>query len=38
MIRGNKKGWEDLIPKYVDNIIKENKLFGYNKNGLKKKT
>ena len=38
MIRSNKKGWEDLVPTYVDNIIKENKLFGYNKNGLKKKT
>ena len=30
MIKTNKKGWEDLVPTYVDNIIKENKLFGYN--------
>ncbi len=37
MIKSNKKGWEDLVPTYVDNIIKENKLFGYNKNGLNKK-
>jgi len=31
MIRTNKDGWENLVPNYVDNIIKENKLFGYKK-------
>ena len=36
MIRTNKEGWENLVPNYVDNIIKENKLFGYGNN--KKKT
>ncbi len=28
-IRNGEKGWEDMIPKYVDNIIKEKRLFGY---------
>ena len=32
MIRNNKVGWENLVPTYVDNLIKENELFGYNKN------
>ena len=31
MIRNNKVGWEKLVPTYVDNLIKENKLFGFNK-------
>jgi hypothetical protein len=30
MIRENEEGWERLIPPYVDNIIKEKKLFGFN--------
>ena len=38
MIRTNKNGWEDLVPTYVENIIKENNLFGYNKNIKTKKT
>lgn len=29
MIRNNEPGWEDMIPKYVDNIIKDKCLFGY---------
>lgn len=29
MIRNNEEGWEDLVPAYVDNMIKDNKLFGY---------
>lgn len=28
-IRNGESGWEDMIPKYVDNIIKEKRLFGY---------
>ncbi len=30
MIKENKEGWEKMVPTYVDNIIKENNLFGYN--------
>jgi len=37
MIRTNKAGWEELVPTYVDNLIKENELFGYNKNIKKTK-
>lgn len=29
MIRTNHEGWEELIPPYVDNIIKDKGLFGY---------
>ena len=29
MIRNKEKGWEDMTPTYVDNIIKEKRLFGY---------
>lgn len=29
MIKNGISGWEDLVPAYVDNIIKEKKLFGY---------
>jgi len=29
MIKNGIKGWEDMVPAYVDNIIKEKKLFGY---------
>jgi len=29
MIRTNASGWEDMVPPYVDNMIKDNKLFGY---------
>ncbi len=28
-IRKGLPGWEDMVPTYVDNIIKEKKLFGY---------
>lgn len=28
-IRNGEPGWEEMIPKYVDNIIKEKRLFGY---------
>ncbi len=31
MIRNNKTGWEKLVPNYVDNIIKENHLFKFQK-------
>ncbi len=29
MIRTGKPGWEEMVPPYVDNMIKDNKLFGY---------
>ncbi|MBL7963225.1 MAG: TonB-dependent receptor [Flavobacteriales bacterium] len=29
MIRQGKAGWEDMVPPYVDNMIKDNRLFGY---------
>jgi hypothetical protein len=29
MIKDGKKGWEDFLPPYVDEIIKEKELFGY---------
>ncbi len=29
MIKKDKTGWEKMVPTYVDNIIKENKLFGF---------
>tara|TARA_Y100000766_G_scaffold284515_1_gene303372 strand:+ start:1152 stop:2606 length:1455 start_codon:yes stop_codon:yes gene_type:complete len=29
MIKKEEKGWEIMLPTYVDNIIKENNLFGY---------
>ncbi|MFT4661051.1 MAG: hypothetical protein ACI8XB_001322 [Patiriisocius sp.] len=29
MIKEGKSGWEDMVPTYVDMIIKKNKLFGY---------
>ena len=29
MIRDAKPGWEDMVPPYVDNMIKDNRLFGY---------
>ena len=29
MIRRGESGWEDMVPTYVDTIIKENSLFGY---------
>ena len=29
MIKKGEKGWEDQVPAYVDNIIKEKRLFGY---------
>ena len=28
-IRSGEEGWEKLVPPYVDNMIKDNKLFGY---------
>jgi len=31
MIRKDEDGWEKMVPTYVDNIIKENELFGYKK-------
>jgi hypothetical protein len=29
MIKNDEEGWEELVPTYVDTIIKENRLFGY---------
>ncbi len=29
MIRSGEKGWEEMVPSYVDVIIKKNRLFGY---------
>jgi hypothetical protein len=29
MIRKGEPGWEDMVPPYVDNMIKDNQLFGY---------
>lgn len=29
MIKNGEQGWEEMVPGYVDNIIKENCLFGY---------
>jgi hypothetical protein len=31
MIKKDTVGWEKMVPTYVDNIIKENHLFGYQK-------
>jgi hypothetical protein len=28
-IRAGDEGWEDMVPPYVDNMIKDNRLFGY---------
>jgi len=39
MIKNGISGWESLVPAYVDNIIKEKRLFGYKKiSGNKKET
>jgi hypothetical protein len=29
MIRQGETGWEEMVPPYVDNMIKDNRLFGY---------
>ncbi len=29
MIKHGHSGWEELVPAYVDTIIKDNRLFGY---------
>jgi hypothetical protein len=29
MIRANRPGWEDMVPPYVDSMIKDNRLFGF---------
>lgn len=29
LIKENKPGWEDMVPNYVDSIIKHKRLFGY---------
>ena len=38
MIKKDKTGWEHMVPTYVDNIIKENNLFGYNQNNTDKES
>ncbi len=30
MIKNNEKGWERMVPKYIEDVIKNKKLFGYN--------
>lgn len=37
MIKCGETGWEEMVPTYVDTIIKENQLFGYNENNSEKK-
>ena len=37
MIKNGISGWENLVPAYVDNIIKEKKLFGYKNKSSDKK-
>jgi hypothetical protein len=29
MVRSGTPGWENMVPPYVDNMIKDNRLFGY---------
>jgi hypothetical protein len=29
MIQRGKKGWEEMVPRYVEDPIKSKKLFGY---------
>ena len=29
MIKDGESGWEEMVPPYVDNMIKDNRLFGY---------
>jgi len=36
MIKKGQTGWEKMVPTYVDNMIKENKLFGYNQKNKNK--
>ncbi len=36
MIKKGQNGWEKMVPTYVDNMIKENKLFGYNQKNKNK--
>ena len=36
MIKNGIDGWEDLVPAYVDNVIKDKKLFGYKPSSKKK--
>lgn len=36
MIKQNKPGWEEMVPTYVDNLIKEKKLFGFKTKDLNK--
>jgi hypothetical protein len=28
MVKNNETGWEEMVPSYVDTIIKDNELFG----------
>ena len=35
MIKKRKTGWEIMVPTYVDNIIKEKSLFGYDNSKYK---
>ena len=37
MIKNGIGGWESMVPAYVDNIIKEKRLFGYKKKSSDKK-
>jgi hypothetical protein len=37
MIKKGESGWEEMVPTYVDIIIKKNRLFGYNPDKAEKK-
>jgi hypothetical protein len=38
MIRSGSTGWEEMVPPYVDNMIKDNRLFGYRPAGKGQRT
>jgi len=38
LIKEGQGGWEHMVPTYVDTIIKDKELFGYNKNGDQRKS
>ena len=38
MIREGQSGWENMVPPYVDNMIKDNHLFGYKPTEADKRT
>jgi hypothetical protein len=36
MIRDGEKGWEEMLPKGIPEIIKQKRLFGYSKSKVRK--